>query len=163
MHRLFAELEQTEFGISCAFDVAELERLRREAVPSSDENAKAEDAASQIAEQPANMEAAVNTPFVVDSNDGVTVAQELELEHMRSSSSRRGVCGNGQYAFRKLTATSPHSPKQAESSCHEGSEPNAGDLVGSQPVPLRDELNYFWRRTGSMPYNRRQTFHGWTR
>ncbi|CAG4974926.1 unnamed protein product [Parnassius apollo] len=67
------------------FDVAELERLRREAVPSLDENATAEDAAPQIAEQPANVDAAVNTPVVVDSNDDGTVAQELELEHMRST------------------------------------------------------------------------------
>ncbi|CAG5050810.1 unnamed protein product [Parnassius apollo] len=67
------------------FDVAELERLRREAVPSSDENATAEDAAPQMVEQPANVDAAVNTPVVVDSNDDGTVAQELELEHMSST------------------------------------------------------------------------------
>ncbi|CAG5019451.1 unnamed protein product [Parnassius apollo] len=67
------------------FDVAELERLRREAVPSSDENATAEDAAPQIVGQPANVDAAVNTPVVVDSNDDGTVAQELELDHMRST------------------------------------------------------------------------------
>ncbi|CAG4983479.1 unnamed protein product [Parnassius apollo] len=60
------------------FDVAELERLRREAVPSWDENATAEDAAPQVIEQPANVDAAVNTPVVVDSNDDGTVAQELE-------------------------------------------------------------------------------------
>ncbi|CAG5037756.1 unnamed protein product [Parnassius apollo] len=94
MHRFFAELEPsltvTEQNLadrvryilrSNIFDVAELERLRREAVPSSDENATAEDAASQMVEQPAN----VNTPVVVDSNDDGTVAQELELEHMRST------------------------------------------------------------------------------
>ncbi|CAG4930841.1 unnamed protein product [Parnassius apollo] len=94
MHRLFAELEPsltvTEQNLadrvryilrSNIFDVAELERLRREAVPSSDENATAEDAAPQMVEQPAN----VNTPVVVDSNDDGTVAQELELEHMRST------------------------------------------------------------------------------
>ncbi|CAG5036247.1 unnamed protein product [Parnassius apollo] len=98
MHRLFAELEPsltvTEQNLadrvryilrSNIFDVAELERLRREAVPSSDENATAEDAAPQMVEQPANVDAAVNTPVVVDSNDDVTVAQELELEHMRST------------------------------------------------------------------------------
>ncbi|CAG5027650.1 unnamed protein product [Parnassius apollo] len=98
MHRLFAELEPSltvsERNLadrvryilrSNIFDVAELERLRREAVPSSDENATAEDAAPQIAEQPANMNTAVNTPVVVDSNDDGTVAQELELEHMRST------------------------------------------------------------------------------
>ncbi|CAG5015155.1 unnamed protein product [Parnassius apollo] len=94
MHRLFAELEPSltvsEQNLadrvryilrSNIFDVAELERLRREAVPSSDENATA----PQIAEQPANVNAAVNTPVVVDSNDDGTVAQELELEHMRST------------------------------------------------------------------------------
>ncbi|CAG5057422.1 unnamed protein product [Parnassius apollo] len=98
MHRLFAELEPsitvTEQNLADRvryitrlniFDVTELERLRREAVPSSDENATAEDAAPQIAEQPANVDAAVNTPVVVDSIDDGTVAQELELEHMRST------------------------------------------------------------------------------
>ncbi|CAG4930594.1 unnamed protein product [Parnassius apollo] len=38
-----------------------------------------------MVEQPANVDAAVNTPVVVDSNDDGTVAQELELEHMRST------------------------------------------------------------------------------
>ncbi|CAG4984054.1 unnamed protein product [Parnassius apollo] len=98
MHRLFAELEPSltvsEQNLadrvryilrSNIFDVAELERLRREAVPTSDENATAEDAAPQIAEQPANVNAPVNTSVVVDSNDDGTVAQELELEHMRST------------------------------------------------------------------------------
>ncbi|CAG4990130.1 unnamed protein product [Parnassius apollo] len=98
MHRIFAELEPsltiTEQNLadrvryilrSNIFDVAELERLRRETVPSSDENATAEDAAPQIAEQPANVDAAVNTPVVVDSSDDGTVARELELEHMRST------------------------------------------------------------------------------
>ncbi|CAG5055759.1 unnamed protein product [Parnassius apollo] len=55
----------------------------------------------------------------------------------------RGDCGNAQYASRKSTATSPHSPKQAESGCREGSEPNAGYLFGSQPGSLRDGLNSF--------------------
>ncbi|CAG4973872.1 unnamed protein product [Parnassius apollo] len=61
MHRLFAELEPsvtvTEQNLadrvryivrSNTFDVTELERLRREAVPSSGENAAAEDAAPQM-------------------------------------------------------------------------------------------------------------------
>ncbi|CAG5011871.1 unnamed protein product [Parnassius apollo] len=98
MHRLFAELEPsvtvTEQNLadrvryilrSNIFDVTELERLRREAVPSSGENAAAEDAAPQLAEQPANVDAAVNAPVVVDSNDDGTFAQELELEQMRST------------------------------------------------------------------------------
>ncbi|CAG5021655.1 unnamed protein product [Parnassius apollo] len=98
MHRLFAELEPsitvTEQNLadlvryflrSNIFDVAELERLRREALPLSGENARAEEAAPQLAEQTANVGAAVNTPVVVDSNDDGTIAQELELEQMRST------------------------------------------------------------------------------
>ncbi|CAG5027426.1 unnamed protein product [Parnassius apollo] len=98
MHSLFAELEPsltvTEQILadrvryilrSNIFDVTELERLRREAVPTSDENATAEDAAPQIVEQPAYVDGAVNTTVVVDSNDDGTVAQELELDHMRST------------------------------------------------------------------------------
>ncbi|CAG5027286.1 unnamed protein product [Parnassius apollo] len=135
------------------FDVAELERLRREAVPSSDENATTEDAVPQIADQPKNVDAAVNTPVVVDSNDDPGTGIRAYEEDIG-----RGDCGNAQYASRKSTATSPHSPKQAESGCREGSEPNAGDLFGSQPGPLREELNSFWRRTVSTPYYRRQTY-----
>ncbi|CAG5053666.1 unnamed protein product [Parnassius apollo] len=70
---------------SNTFDVTELERLRREADPSSDDNATAKDAAPQLAEQPANVDAAVNTPVLVDSNDDETVVQELKLEQMRST------------------------------------------------------------------------------
>ncbi|CAG5032651.1 unnamed protein product [Parnassius apollo] len=97
MHRLFAELEPsvtvTEQNLadrvryilrSNTFEF-ELERLRREAVPSSGENAAAEDTAPQLAEQTANVDAVVNRPVVVDSNDDGTVAQELELEQMRST------------------------------------------------------------------------------
>ncbi|CAG5015319.1 unnamed protein product [Parnassius apollo] len=68
------------------FDAAELERLRREAVPSSNENATTEGAvAEQVAEQPAHVDAAVNTPVVADSNDDGTFTQELEIEQMRST------------------------------------------------------------------------------
>ncbi|CAG4935666.1 unnamed protein product [Parnassius apollo] len=45
----------------------------------------AEDAASQLAEKPANVDATVNIPVVVDSNDDGTVDQELKLEQMRST------------------------------------------------------------------------------
>ncbi|CAG5015058.1 unnamed protein product [Parnassius apollo] len=174
MHRLFAELEPsltvTEQNLadrvryilrSNIFDVAELERLRREAVPSSDENATAEDAAPQMVEQPANVDAAVNTPVVVDSNDDGTVAQELELEHMRSTL-EEAIVETRSTPLENRPRLPPHSPKQVESGCHEGSEPNAGDLFGSQPGPLRDGLNSFWRHAGSLPYHRRQGFHGWT-
>ncbi|CAG5049800.1 unnamed protein product [Parnassius apollo] len=67
------------------FDGAELERLRREAVPSSNENATTEGAVPQVAEQPAHMDAAENTPVVADSNDKGTFTQELEIEQMRST------------------------------------------------------------------------------
>ncbi|CAG5026870.1 unnamed protein product [Parnassius apollo] len=77
MHRLFAELEPsvtvTKQNLvdrvryilrSNTFDVTELERLRREAIP-------AEDAAPQLAEQTANVDAAVNTR----SHSGATCSQ----------------------------------------------------------------------------------------
>ncbi|CAG5044228.1 unnamed protein product [Parnassius apollo] len=72
---------QTEFGTSCAptyVGDAELERLRREAVPSSDGNATAGNATPLIAQQTANVDAAVNIPFVVDSDDDGIVPHELE-------------------------------------------------------------------------------------
>ncbi|CAG5011982.1 unnamed protein product [Parnassius apollo] len=105
MHRLFAELEPSvtvaEQNLANrvryilrlnTFDVTELERLRREAVPSSDENAAAEDAAPQLAEQTANVDAAVNTPVVVDSNDDGTVARTGTRTNEEYIG--RGDCGN---------------------------------------------------------------------
>ncbi|CAG5028579.1 unnamed protein product [Parnassius apollo] len=75
MHRLFAELDiynrhqakpgrlsSVYLALEYIFDVSELERLRREPDPSSDENATAKDAAPQLAEQPTNVDAAMNTP-----------------------------------------------------------------------------------------------------
>ncbi|CAG5059856.1 unnamed protein product [Parnassius apollo] len=98
MHLLFAELEPsvtvTEQNLadrvryilrSNIFDDAKLERLRREAVPSSNENATAEDAVPQVAEQLAHVDTTVNTPVVADSNDDGTLVQELEIEQMRST------------------------------------------------------------------------------
>ncbi|CAG4949569.1 unnamed protein product [Parnassius apollo] len=163
MHRLFAELEPsitvTEQNLadrvrymlrSNIFDGAELERLRREAVPSSNENATTEGAVPQVAEQHPHMWMPPwILPVVADSNDDGTFTQELERANEEYIG--RGDYGNAQYAC-----------PQAESGCREGSEPNAGDLFGSQPGPLRDGLNSLWRRTGSLPYYKRQTFHGWT-
>ncbi|CAG5013838.1 unnamed protein product [Parnassius apollo] len=98
MHRPLAELEPsvtvTEQNLadrvryilrSNTFDVTELEWLRREVVPLSDENATAVDVAPQLAEQPENVDTAVNTPVVVNLNDDGTVTQELELEQIRST------------------------------------------------------------------------------
>ncbi|CAG5018547.1 unnamed protein product [Parnassius apollo] len=63
-------------------DDAELERLRREATPSSNESAMAGDAAPQVADQHPHMEAAMDFPVVVDSDDDEIVSHELE--QMRS-------------------------------------------------------------------------------
>ncbi|CAG5007264.1 unnamed protein product [Parnassius apollo] len=64
------------------FDDAELERLRREAIPSSNESAMAGDAAPYSTDQHPHVEAAMNLPVVVDSNDDEIVSHELE--QMRS-------------------------------------------------------------------------------
>ncbi|CAG5019779.1 unnamed protein product [Parnassius apollo] len=174
MHRLFTELEPsitvTEQNLadrvryilrSIIFDGAELERLRREAVPSSNENATTKGAVPQVAEQPAHVDAAVNTPVVADSNDDGTFIQELEIEQMRSTL-EEAIMETRSTPLENRPRLPPQSPKQAESGCRESSEPNAGDPFESQPGPLRDGLNSLWRRTDSLPYHRRQTFHGWT-
>ncbi|CAG4964409.1 unnamed protein product [Parnassius apollo] len=64
------------------FDDAELERLRREAIPSSNESAMAGDAAPHSTDQHPHVEAAMDLPVVVDSNDDEIVSHELE--QMRS-------------------------------------------------------------------------------
>ncbi|CAG4945796.1 unnamed protein product [Parnassius apollo] len=126
MHRFFAELEPslsvTEQNLvdrvryilrSNIFGDAELERLRREAVPSSDGNAMAGNAAPLIAHQTAYVDAAVDIPVVVDSDgDGI-------VSHYRTSENEEHIgrvdAGNAQYTSRKSIATSPHTPKQAKS------------------------------------------------
>ncbi|CAG5054424.1 unnamed protein product [Parnassius apollo] len=95
MHCFFAELEPsipvTEQNLadrvryimrSKIFDDAELERLRREAIPSSNELATAGDAAPQATDQLPRVEAAMDLPVVVDSDDDEMVSHELE--QMRS-------------------------------------------------------------------------------
>ncbi|CAG4968662.1 unnamed protein product [Parnassius apollo] len=58
-----------------------MKRLRRGALPSSNENATAEDVLPQVAEQPAHVDA----PVVADSNDDAKLTQELEIEQIRST------------------------------------------------------------------------------
>ncbi|CAG4952900.1 unnamed protein product [Parnassius apollo] len=95
MHCFFAELEQsipvTEQNLadrvryimrSKIFDDAELERLRREAIPSSNESAMAGDAAPHSTDQHPHVEAAMDLSVVVDLNDDEIVSHELE--QMRS-------------------------------------------------------------------------------
>ncbi|CAG5058235.1 unnamed protein product [Parnassius apollo] len=91
MHHFFAELEPslsvTEQNLadrvryilrSNIFGDAELERLRREAVPSLNGNATAGNAAPINAQHTAYVDAAVNIPFVVNSEDDGIVSHELE-------------------------------------------------------------------------------------
>ncbi|CAG5051322.1 unnamed protein product [Parnassius apollo] len=123
------------------FDVAEDERLRGEAVSSSDENATAGDAAPKIVEKSANVDAAVNTPVVVDSNDVGIVAQKLELEHMGSIFEEAIVETRSTPLENR-----PRLPRIALSKRNRAfvrAEPNAGELFGRQPGPLRDGLNSF--------------------
>ncbi|CAG4978668.1 unnamed protein product [Parnassius apollo] len=71
MHRFFAEME--------------LERLRREAIPSSNGNATAGNAAPLDAQQTAYVDAAVNIPFVANSDDqksGITDNEEPDTESL---------------------------------------------------------------------------------
>ncbi|CAG5021767.1 unnamed protein product [Parnassius apollo] len=63
---------------SKTFDDAELERLRREVIPSSNKSAKAGDAASHVTDQHPHLEAAMDLPVVVDSDDDEMVSHELE-------------------------------------------------------------------------------------
>ncbi|CAG5042426.1 unnamed protein product [Parnassius apollo] len=60
------------------FDDAELERLRREAIPSSNEKAMAGDAAPQVTNQHLGVEAAMYLSIVVDSDDDEMISHELE-------------------------------------------------------------------------------------
>ncbi|CAG4966101.1 unnamed protein product [Parnassius apollo] len=64
------------------FDDAELERLQCEVISSSNELAMAGDAAPQAIDQHPRVEAAMDLPVVVDSDDDEMVSNELE--QMRS-------------------------------------------------------------------------------
>ncbi|CAG5035215.1 unnamed protein product [Parnassius apollo] len=66
------------------FDVAELERLRREAVPSSNESMLWLELRLHKLQSTPQTWKPPWIPVVVDSNDDGIVSQELELEHMRS-------------------------------------------------------------------------------
>ncbi|CAG5047298.1 unnamed protein product [Parnassius apollo] len=60
------------------FGDAELERLQREAIPSSNGNATAGNAVPVDAQQTAFVDSAVNIPFVANSDDDGIVSHELE-------------------------------------------------------------------------------------
>ncbi|CAG5032392.1 unnamed protein product [Parnassius apollo] len=114
------------------------------------------DAALRVVEQPAHVNITADL-LVVDSDDDGIVAQEQK--HMRSILEE---------AIRETPSTPledrPRLPRirQVESGCREGSKSNVGDLYESQPGLLRDEINSFWRPTGSFPHYVRQALHGWT-
>ncbi|CAG4998485.1 unnamed protein product [Parnassius apollo] len=68
---------------------AELVRLRREAVPPSDENPTAGNAAPLIADQPVHVDAALYIPVVVDPGD------DGDQKRLYKSLDRAKVCGTG--------------------------------------------------------------------
>ncbi|CAG5041801.1 unnamed protein product [Parnassius apollo] len=102
------------------------------------------------AEQPAHVDAAVNTPVQVDSNDD-GVDQELELEQMRSTLKDskfiryKSRCGNAQYASRQSTATSPNSLKISESGIVFGAALAVCRIIGAK-------LSTAGRATGQISY-----------
>ncbi|CAG4967387.1 unnamed protein product [Parnassius apollo] len=96
MHCFFVELEPsipvTEQNLADRvryimgakmFNDAELERLCREAIPSLNELAMAGDAALQVTDQYPRVEAAMDLPVLVYSDDDEMVSHELE--QMRST------------------------------------------------------------------------------
>ncbi|CAG4949696.1 unnamed protein product [Parnassius apollo] len=91
MHWFFVELESsipiTEQNLSDQvryimrskiFHDAELERLRREAIPPSNESAIAWNAAPQAIDQHPHVKTAMNLPILVGSDDDEIVSHELE-------------------------------------------------------------------------------------
>ncbi|CAG4931266.1 unnamed protein product [Parnassius apollo] len=119
MHRLFAELEPsltvTEQNLadrvryilrSNTFDVAELERLRREAVPSSDENATAEDAAPQMVERnpqtwmpPTPLENRPRLPRIALSKRNRAVVRALNPKLVTYLEASRDLCETDSILF----------------------------------------------------------------
>ncbi|CAG5007684.1 unnamed protein product [Parnassius apollo] len=131
MHCFFAELEPsipvTEQNLadrvryiirSKIFDDAELERLRREAIPSLNESAMAADAAPHSTDQHPHVDAAMDLPVVVDSTDDEIVSHELE--QMRSIL-EEAILETRSTPLENRPRLPPHTPKQANSGCREGS------------------------------------------
>ncbi|CAG4950729.1 unnamed protein product [Parnassius apollo] len=131
MHCFFAELEPsilvTEQNLADRvryimrtkiFDDAELERLRREAIPSSNELVTAGDAAPQATDQLPRVEDAMDLPVVVDSDDDEMVSHELE--QMRSIL-EEAILETRTMPLENRPRLPPHTPKQAKSGCREGS------------------------------------------
>ncbi|CAG5054229.1 unnamed protein product [Parnassius apollo] len=176
MHCFFAELEPsipvTEqnladrvryimrskiyYGI---FDDAELERLRREAIPSSNELATAGDAAPQATDQLPRVEAAVDLPAVVNSDDDEMVSHELE--QMRS------ILEDAILETRTMPLENrprlPHIPlsKRNRAVVRALNPMLVTYLKASRDLCETDSV-LFWRRSGSLPYYWRQTSPGWT-
>ncbi|CAG4975193.1 unnamed protein product [Parnassius apollo] len=131
MHCFFAELEPsipvTEQNLvdrvryimrSKIFNDAELERLRCEAIPSSNESAMAGDAAPHPTDQHPHVEAAMDLPVVVDSNDDEIVSHELE--QMRSIL-EEAIMETRSTPLENRPRLPPHTPKQRKSGCREAS------------------------------------------
>ncbi|CAG4996310.1 unnamed protein product [Parnassius apollo] len=128
-HRFFAELEPsltvTEQNLSDGvryilrsniFGDAEPERLRREAVPSSDKNATPGNAVLLIAQQPACVDSTADIPVVVNSDDGIV---SHKLETMRNIL-EEPMLETRSTPLENRPRLPPHTPKQAQSGCGAG-------------------------------------------
>ncbi|CAG4959672.1 unnamed protein product [Parnassius apollo] len=172
MHCFFAELEPslsvTEQNLadrvryilrSNIFGDAELERLRREAIPSSNGNATAGNAAPLDAQQTAYVDAAVNIPFVANSDDDGIVSHELEK--------MRSILEESMLETRSMPLENrPRIPRIPLSKRNRAVVRALNPMLVTYLEASRDlcetDSILFWRRTGSMPYYWRQTSRGWT-
>ncbi|CAG5023157.1 unnamed protein product [Parnassius apollo] len=132
MHRFFAELEPvypvTEQNLadrvryilrSNIFGDAELERLQREAIPSSNGNRLRLGMRRRIRNKlHPHVEAAVNIPFVANSDDDEIVSHELEK--MRSIL-EEAILETRSTPLENRPRLPPHTLKQAKSGCRAGS------------------------------------------
>ncbi|CAG5045246.1 unnamed protein product [Parnassius apollo] len=131
MHWFFAELEPsisvTEQNLadrvryimrSKIFDDAELEQIRRAAIPSSNELAMAGDVNPQATDQHPRVEAAMDLPVVVDSDDDEMVSHEPE--QMRNIL-EEAILKTRSMPHKNRPQLPRIPPKQVKSGCREGS------------------------------------------
>ncbi|CAG5031110.1 unnamed protein product [Parnassius apollo] len=97
----------------------------------------------------AYVDAAVKIPFVANSDDDGIVSHELEKI--------RSILEESMLETRSMPLE--NRPKLPRISL---SKRNRAVALNQPVTALRDGLNSFWRRTGSMPYYWRQTSRGWT-
>ncbi|CAG5050477.1 unnamed protein product [Parnassius apollo] len=140
------------------FDDGELERLQREAIPLSNELAMAGDVAPKATDQHPCVEATMNLPVVVDSDDDEMVSHELE--QMRS------ILEKAILETRSIPLENrPQLPRIPLSKRNRAVVRALNPLLVTYLETSRDlceTYSVFWRHSGSLPYYWRQTSHGWT-